>query len=154
MLDGLESEGTARVCVMMTAMNLNHLPPALVRSGRVELWLEMRLPDAEARKKILQTHLRGVPGTLASCDTARVLSVTEGFTGADMKRLVEDAKGLYAFGRATSVELREATEYFIEAAEGVRENKLRYEQAELAAQARPRTIRSGYFYPTPTLDED
>ena len=154
MLDGLESGGTARVCVMMTAMNLNHLPPALVRSGRVELWLEMRLPDAEARKKILQTHLRGVPGTLASCDTARVLSVTEGFTGADMKRLVEDAKGLYAFGRATSVELREATEYFIEAAEGVRENKLRYEQAELAAQARPRTIRSGYFYPTPTLDED
>jgi ATP-dependent 26S proteasome regulatory subunit len=37
MLDGLESEGTARVCVMMTAMNLSHLPPALVRSGRVEL---------------------------------------------------------------------------------------------------------------------
>jgi SpoVK/Ycf46/Vps4 family AAA+-type ATPase len=37
MLDGLESEGVSRVCVMMTAMNLNHLPPALVRSGRVEL---------------------------------------------------------------------------------------------------------------------
>jgi transitional endoplasmic reticulum ATPase len=26
MLDGLESEGSARVCVMLTAMNLNHLP--------------------------------------------------------------------------------------------------------------------------------
>ena len=31
-------------------MDLAHLPPALVRSGRVELWLEMKLPDAEAAK--------------------------------------------------------------------------------------------------------
>jgi SpoVK/Ycf46/Vps4 family AAA+-type ATPase len=39
-LDGLESESAGRVCVMMTAMDAGALPPALVRSGRVELWLE------------------------------------------------------------------------------------------------------------------
>ena len=65
MLDGLESEGTARVCVMMTAMNLHHLPPALVRSGRVELWLEMKLPDTEARKRIFENHLSAVPAELS-----------------------------------------------------------------------------------------
>lgn len=135
MLDGLESEGTARVCVMMTAMNLNHLPPALVRSGRVELWLEMKLPDPEARKKILANHMNGIPEALAACDTARVLSATEGFTGADMKRLVEDAKGLYAFARATNAQPQEATAYFVEAAGAVRENKRRYETAHAAAQA-------------------
>src|SRR5215471_5228244 len=118
MVDGLESAGTARVCVMMTAMNLQHFPPALVRSGRVELWLEMKLPDGEARKRILQKHLKGIPVELSNCDLPRVISVTEGFTGADVKRLVEDAKGLYAFARASGAEVNNATEYYIEAAHG------------------------------------
>jgi len=141
---------------MMTAMNLRHLPPALVRSGRVELWLEMKLPDTEARRQILQSHLGAVPvpAELSSVDTDRVLSATEGFTGADMKRLVEDAKGLYAFGRATGAGPREATEYFLEAANGVRENKQRYEQAERAAQTRPRGAPSRYFYAPPAVEDE
>ena len=154
MLDGLESEGTARVCVMMTAMNLQHLPPALVRSGRVELWLEMKLPDAEARKRILQKHLKGIPAELSDCDLPRLISATEGFTGADVKRLVEDAKGLYAFARASGVGVRNSTEYFIEAADGVRENKHRYAQAELAAQNRPRLGRESHFYGVPASPDD
>src|SRR5438094_1565052 len=53
MLDGLESESTGRVCLMMTAMDVGNLPPALMRSGRVDLWLETRLPDEAARAAIL-----------------------------------------------------------------------------------------------------
>ena len=37
------------MCVILTAMDVGNLPPALVRSGRVELWLEMSLPDESAR---------------------------------------------------------------------------------------------------------
>jgi AAA+ superfamily predicted ATPase len=154
MLDGLESEGTARVCVMMTAMNLRHLPPALVRSGRVELWLEMKLPDAEARRQILKGHLEGISPDLSRCDLDQVLSATDGFTGADMKRLVADAKGLYAFARATGVEPRQPTEYFLESATGVRENKQRYEQAEQAAQVGSRAARPGYFYGETVVEDD
>lgn len=153
MLDGLESEGTARVCVMMTAVNLSHLPPALVRSGRVELWLEMKLPDREARKRILQTHMAGIPSELADCDTAQVLAATDGFTGADVKRLVEDAKGFYAFDRAMKNELRSGMAYFIESAAAVLENKQRYERAQSAAQARPQTSANSYYYPPPTEDD-
>src|SRR5207248_11331497 len=61
MIDGLESESAGGVCVMMTAMDVAHLPPALVRSGRVELWLEMKLPDAQARADILSSHLANLP---------------------------------------------------------------------------------------------
>src|SRR6185369_15274329 len=61
MIDGLESESAGRVCVMMTAMNVAHLPPALVRSGRVELWLEMKLPDAQARTDILSGFALNLP---------------------------------------------------------------------------------------------
>jgi transitional endoplasmic reticulum ATPase len=154
MLDGLESEGTARVCVMMTAMNLEHLPPALVRSGRVELWLEMKLPGAEARKRIFEHHLCGITAELSNCDLARVTSATDGFTGADIKRLVEDAKALYAFGRASGAEVQNATEYFLEAVRGVRENKQRYAQAEMAAQNRPRPGRMPHFFRMPQPDDE
>ena len=154
MLDGLESEGTARVCVMMTAMNLQHLPPALVRSGRVELWLEMKLPDVNARREILKSHLKGIPLDLADCDVEAVLAATEGFTGADMKGLVSDAKGLYAFERSSGAQMRASTQYFLESAGSVRENKERYERAEQAAQNRPRVRnRVPVFYPTSTFEE-
>lgn len=146
MLDGLESEGTARVCVMMTAMNLQHLPPALVRSGRVELWLEMKLPDADARSEILKAHLKGISPSLASCNVDEVIAATDAFTGADMKSLVADAKGLYAFGRATGLALRPATEYFLESANGVRENKRRYEEAERASRANARGVPNPFDF--------
>src|SRR5262249_59325748 len=61
MLDGLESESMGRVCVMMTAMDVSHLPPALIRSGRIELWLEMRLPEEGARAEILAQSLATLP---------------------------------------------------------------------------------------------
>ena len=39
LLDGIESATSGQVCVMMTAMDVGGLPPALIRSGRIELWL-------------------------------------------------------------------------------------------------------------------
>src|SRR3989442_15103262 len=95
MLAVLERETPGRVCVMMTAMNLSHLPPALVRSGRVELWLEMKIPDASARVRILEKHTANLPTELQSLDRPKIVELTDGFTGADVKRLVEDAKGFY-----------------------------------------------------------
>jgi hypothetical protein len=92
--------------------------------------------------------MQGLPAELAGCDTSRVIAATEGFTGADMKRLAEDAKGFFAFDRASKAPPRKATEYYLEAAAGVRENKARYEQAEAAAHARLRVPPRGYevFY--------
>jgi SpoVK/Ycf46/Vps4 family AAA+-type ATPase len=42
MMDGLESARAGQVCVMITAMDTVSLPPALLRSGRVELRLHTR----------------------------------------------------------------------------------------------------------------
>jgi ATP-dependent 26S proteasome regulatory subunit len=100
MLDGLESESAARVCVMMTAMDVGNLPPAMIRSGRIELWLEMSLPDAEARATIISAHLSQLPASLAKADLPPIVSATEGFSGADLKRLIEDGKTLYAYDKA------------------------------------------------------
>jgi predicted AAA+ superfamily ATPase len=144
MLDGLESESSGRVCVMMTAMDVGHLPLALVRSGRVELWLEMKLPDAKARRTILEQHLEKAGGLFANCSHDAVVAAAEGFTGADIKRVVEDAKGLFAFDRGTGAQLLDADAYLLRAVEGVALNKKRYVEAEAGARAK--------LKPVPNLD--
>src|SRR5262249_34967500 len=135
LLDGLESETAGRVCVMMTAMDVGALPPALVRSGRIELWLDMRLPDGPARAAILRHHLAGPAGVFAGVDVGRLAGDTEGFTGADLKRLVEDGKVLLGYDRARCRPARPTTEYFLEAINTVRANKERYAEAEARARA-------------------
>jgi SpoVK/Ycf46/Vps4 family AAA+-type ATPase len=157
MLDGLESKSAGRVCVMMTAMDVGNLPPALIRSGRIELWLEMRLPDHEARAGILAQHLAAVPQPLCSAATARLVESTDGFTGADLKRTVEDGKALYAFDLVAQRGLKPPTDYFLAAVEAVRASKERYAQAEARANAN-RPSRPVWFNPYSTVcdvpDED
>jgi shikimate kinase len=134
MLDGLESESAAQVCVMMTAMDVGHLPPALIRSGRIELWLEMRLPDEAARAAILEPLARALAPAFGPIDVARLVEATPNFTGADLKRLLDDGKNLFAHDRVRGLPVRAATEYFLAAVETVRENKARYAEAEARAR--------------------
>ena len=145
MLDGLESESAGGVCVMMTAMNVAHLPPALVRSGRIELWLEMKLPEAEARAQILLQQLECLPHELRQVDVTSLVTVTGGFTGADLKRTVEDGKAIYAYDKAKGAELRPPTEYFLRAVEAVRQNKEHYAKAEAHAATRGKSPMSGFM---------
>jgi len=144
MLDGLESESAGRICVMMTAMNVANLPSALTRSGRVELWLEMKLPDADARAVILKQRLAELPPELQKVDMAALTTVTEGFTGADLKRLVDDGKAIYAYDKAKRNELKQPTDYFLKAVEGVRENKQRFAEAEAHAAMKPKFPMPGF----------
>jgi SpoVK/Ycf46/Vps4 family AAA+-type ATPase len=137
MLDGLESESAGRICVIMTAMDVGNLPPALVRSGRIELWLETRYPDLAARRQILADRLANLPAPLGEVPLDPVAEATDGLSGADIKRVVEDAKVLIVYDRARGIEPRPAIDYFIDAANTVRANRERYAEAE----ARARTIR-------------
>ena len=115
MLDGLESSRAGRVCVILTAMEVNQLPAALLRSGRVELWLEMRLPDAAHRADILRVHLASLPAEHGRVDIDQLATRTAGCTGADLKRLAEDARNLLAFDLARGKPTRSVTEYFLDA---------------------------------------
>lgn len=136
MLDGLESESAGGVCLVLTAMDVGGLPPALVRSGRIELWLETELPNTDARRAILGDHCRNLPATMGSIDLDELAAATDQLSGADLKRVVEDGKLLYAFDRARKLTTRPAIAYFLEALETVRANKRRYAQAEATARMR------------------
>jgi ATP-dependent 26S proteasome regulatory subunit len=144
MLDGLESASAGQVCVMMTAMDVGHIPPALIRSGRIELWREMGLPDSAARAAILEALFTGQAAAFKGVERPRLTEETVGFTGADLKRLVEDGKNLYAYDQVRGVAPQPATEYFRRAIETVRDNKARYAAAEVRARSQ-RPTRPVYF---------
>src|SRR5262245_31311295 len=144
MLDGLESESAGRVCVMMTAMDVGNLPPALVRSGRISLWLETRLPDASARREILSRQLASGPDVLAGADVGAIAGATEGLSGADLEKTVSDARTLAAYDRARGIAPASATDYLRRAADAVRKNHARYARAEATARAN-RPHRPSWF---------
>jgi transitional endoplasmic reticulum ATPase len=73
------------------------LDPALIRGGRLSRQIEIPLPDYEAREALLRLNTR--TALLApSVDLARLARETEGFSGGDLRALVNEA-GLQALIR-------------------------------------------------------
>jgi len=144
LLDGLESASAGRICLMMTAMDVGNLPPALVRSGRIELWLETSLPTQVARAAILADQSRNLPPAIGALDIDQLAAASEGLSGADLKRVVDDGKLLFAYERAHKSRTQPPTVYFLRAIETVRRNKEQYAQAEARARTR-HPVRPAYF---------
>jgi len=149
-LDGVESEEAGRLTVMMTAMDVAKLPPALIRSGRIELWLEMKLPDAPARRHILEQRFEKSVPEKFPVEWDRLVEATDGFTGADLRRLVEDGKNLWGQsivkGRSG-----DPNESFLLAAEEISAGRIMlakaHEAAILQQPPRPRGFRNRFEFP-------
>ena len=126
LMDGIESTSASRVCVMITAMEPASVPQAMLRSGRIELWLETRLPEQGARIEILRDRLQELPEPFASADLKEIAAAARHLTGADLKGVVEDAKLLLAHDKARGREPKAVETYFFAAIESVRANERRY----------------------------
>ncbi len=98
----------------------------------------MRLPDEAARTAILKQMIDPLGPPFNAIKIEKLADATAGFTGADLKRLLDDGKNLYAFDRVSKQPLRPVTDYFLAAVETVKDNKTRYAEAEARArQQRP-----------------
>jgi cell division protease FtsH len=92
-MDGFASQES--VVVMAATNRPDVLDPALVRPGRFDRRITLDLPQKKARQKILETHTREVP--LADDVDLEILAHrTPGFSGADLKNLVNEAALLAA----------------------------------------------------------
>jgi hypothetical protein len=82
--------GDADVAFILTTNRPDVLEPALAaRPGRVDLALEMPLPDADARRRLLRLYARGMD--LRLDDEDAVVARTEGVTAAFVKELLRKA---------------------------------------------------------------
>ena len=104
-LDGLEA--LEKVTVMAATNRPDIVDPALLRPGRFDLLVLIPIPDAVARKSILEIHTREMPLT-DDVDLDSIVRRTEGFVGADLESLCRES-GLNALREnddADKVEMR------------------------------------------------
>jgi cell division protease FtsH len=106
-MDGFEAHEA--VVVLAATNRPDVLDPALLRPGRFDRHVTLDLPDRKDRVAILQVHVRRVP-TAADVDLATVAAGTPGFSGADLKNLVNEAAILAAREAASTVEMRHLRE--------------------------------------------
>ena len=87
-MDGFSSHES--VVVLSATNRPDVLDPALVRPGRFDRRITLDMPRKSARRKILETHLREKPVS-KDVDLSNLAERTVGFSGADLKNLVNEA---------------------------------------------------------------
>jgi transitional endoplasmic reticulum ATPase len=87
-LDGAE---TLKDVVFIAATNRPDLiDPGLMRPGRIDKVIEVKVPDERAREAILKVHTRGVP-LQKGVSLPELAKRTPNFSGADLSNLVREA---------------------------------------------------------------
>jgi hypothetical protein len=87
-LDGMADD--ANVAIVLTSNRPELLEPALAaRPGRVDLAVEIPLPDADCRRRLFDLYARGM--TLELADPGAVISRTNGVTASFFRELLRQA---------------------------------------------------------------
>ncbi len=89
-MDGAAAD--ADLMFLLTTNRADLLEPALAaRPGRVDVAVEIGLPDADARRRLLALASRGTPLSVSEADVDEVVARTEGVTASFVKELVRRA---------------------------------------------------------------
>ena len=93
LLDAMDGAAPdADLLFVLTTNRADLLEPALAaRPGRIDVAVEVDLPDAAARRRLLELYGRGVPLRLAEADVAAAVDRTEGVTASFLKELLRRA---------------------------------------------------------------
>lgn len=84
-------EKTSTVFVVATANNIKNLPPELLRKGRFDEIFFVDLPSIDERKDIFAIHLKKKGENPEKFDLGSLSAVSEGFTGAEIEVLINEA---------------------------------------------------------------
>ena len=86
-------EKRAPVFVFATANSIERLPPEFLRKGRFNEVFFLDLPSLAEREQIVQVHLerKGLTMVRRRFDLAGIARATEGFVGAELEAVVNDA---------------------------------------------------------------
>ena len=91
-IEGVEELNNILIIAMTNLKDT--LDPALLRSGRIELHIEIGLPDRNGRKKIFEIHTKKIRDNeyiSEDVDFEYLSDITTNFTGAEIKSVVSKA---------------------------------------------------------------
>jgi len=91
-LDGFEQRGDVKIIGATNRVDI--LDPALLRPGRFDRMIEFPIPEETAREAIFKIHSRNLL-VEDKIDLKRLVNLTEGATGADIKAICTEA-GMFA----------------------------------------------------------
>ena len=86
-IDGVKSSDG--ILTIATTNHYDYIPPALKRSGRMDKHISFDLPDIESREAILLLYAKDKE-LLKGIDFKDVSAKTDGFSGADLKNLINE----------------------------------------------------------------
>jgi proteasome regulatory subunit len=87
-MDGFDSVKDVKIIAATNRPEL--LDAALLRSGRFDRIVTLPLPDKDARKSIIQVHIKNTPLS-KDIDLNFISKKTDGFSGAEIKSMVVEA---------------------------------------------------------------
>ena len=82
--------GHEAIIVLAATNRPDVLDPALLRPGRFDRHVVLTLPEKNDREKILEVHIRKVP-LAEDVNLATLAAGTPGFSGADLKNMINEA---------------------------------------------------------------
>lgn len=81
----------SRIFILTTTSNIENINPAARRCGRLDIEIEIPVPNPYDREEIISKHLAGISNTLKSDDVKWLANQTHGFVGADLSNLISKA---------------------------------------------------------------
>ena len=98
-LDGFEQRGDVKIIGATNRVDI--LDPALLRPGRFDRMIEFPIPDEVSRKAIFRIHTRRL-NIEEKVDFNRLVNLTDGATGADIKAVSTEA-GMFAIRKDAEI---------------------------------------------------
>ena len=103
-MDGFDSK---KGIILIAATNRpDVLDPALLRPGRFDRKVIVNLPDLKGREQILKVHTKKTP-LASNANLNHIARGTPGFSGADLKNLINEACLIAAFKNKSKVEMED-----------------------------------------------
>ncbi len=93
------SEKTAPVFVVATANDISHLPPELLRKGRLDEIFFVDLPDPQERAEVFRIHLQKRGRDAVNFDLDRFAEASPDFSGAEIEEAINSALYDAFYGR-------------------------------------------------------
>ena len=112
-MDGFDQRGDVKIIGATNRPDI--LDPALLRPGRFDRLIDFPIPEWQERESIFKIHMRGMNIDKSNFNLNRLVDMTKGATGADIKGICTEA-GMFAIRReAENISFKD----FLEAASKV-----------------------------------
>ena len=110
-LDEANQDQQGKLMFVVASSRPESIDKMLRRAGRIDLEIEIPVPDAKQRSEILGVHLRDVEHSLSPKDIREIAQAAHGYVGADLQALVlasEPQGDENKDGKVTSADLKRA----------------------------------------------